>query len=314
MINMMDQIHHIKLKEAYVGRKEWWEQETSSSRCKVCWLRRYQCYCSHIVNPREHFAALFSLTEHYQLNIYMYYHHLEFGRSANTAHVFDALCSSVVTPLVYGDEQGEHILMSQIALEHEKGINNTCILYPTHDSLLIHNWIEENVLQSIKYQSKEDSNEPLGSNKRTAIRIIVLDGTYACASRMARALINMREAYGIPEAAFPFVKLDVSDSGLRSAMAGIMYQPGKFKICSFQAIVLAIKELYEALHLSQEPLISDLLKELDNWITFIVKTKIKYTKATQTKSIHDVDNLPVEHIQNLVVSVIRNMFQFVCID
>lgn len=294
---MMDQIHHIKLKEAYIGRKEWWEQETTSWRCKVCWLRRYQCYCSNVVGPRDHFATLFSLSEHYQLNIYMYYHHLELGRSANTAHIFDALCSCVVTPLVYGDEQGEHNLMNQIALEHKNGINNTCILYPRQDSLLIPEWIEENVRSNTSGSNKCDEID-----KRKVIRIIVLDGTYACASRMAKALINMREAYAIPEKAFPFVKLDVSENGLRSAVAGIMYQPGKFKICSYQAIVIAIKEVYEALNLLQEPLIPDLLKELDNWIAYIVKTKIKFTKAKQIKSINDVDNLPAEHIQSIVVS------------
>jgi len=78
------------------------------------------------------------------------------------------------------------------------------------------------------------------------------------------------------------------------------YQPGRDKLCTYQACVMAIQQVVEHIqHLnvtnaasSSAPIIvlpssyhryltlcKSLLKELDNWIAFILKTKIKFGKS-----------------------------------
>jgi len=295
----METIHHQKTKEAFLGRHEWWEQETISFRCPKCWLRHFQCYCNYMTERKYHYDTLFGQNKTFKLEVYMYYHHLEIGRSANTAHIFDVLGESVVIPIVYGDENAEARLMETIVSEYKQGITNTCILYPNNESLLLSDWINNTVIQSFPTQ---ETSEPSSNNLiLPPIRIILLDGTYPCASRMAKALLNMREAYLLPEEVLPFVKLDLSENGLKSAVAGIMYQPAKFKICSYQAIVLAIQQIYETFHLPCSILVTDLLQDLDNWLAYIVKAKIKLTKTKPVTGIEDVvDQTPANFIQEIV--------------
>jgi len=299
----MEGVHHTKTKEAYIGRKEWWEQEIDILRCDTCWLRRYQCYCGSLLGKRLQYDSLLSQeSQKFKIEVYMYYHHLEIGRSSNTAHIFEALCDCIVTPLIYGDESSEAKLMETISAEYKSGEAHTCILYPKNDSSLLSDWISSTVLAGSS-SSAANENSP-NYYRCPTIRLIVLDGTYPCASRMARALVNMRTAYGIPDAACPFVKLDLSEAGCKSAVAGIMYQPGKFKICSYQAIVLAIQQVYESFEYnSSQLLVTTLLQDLDLWIAYIVKTKITFAKSKPVTGIDDdVDNTPAEFIQEIVVS------------
>lgn len=108
------------------------------SRCERCWLRLYDCHCDSISRIREEISKSADEEQQFDvrnvtnssaeveisLTVCMYYHYSEIGRSANTAHFFEAIlndsapksansfvsCKSVV----FGDIQAEDNLVDQM--------------------------------------------------------------------------------------------------------------------------------------------------------------------------------------------------------
>lgn len=62
----------------------------------------------------------------------------------------------------------------------------------------------------------------------------------------------------------------MAGEGCRSAIVGIMQQPGAEKICSYQAVIIALQQLGV-----DSNLCSNLLMELDKWLAYILKRKVK---------------------------------------
>ena len=74
----------------------------------------------------------------------MYYHYQELGRSANTAHLFEAVCPrSNYETLIFGDTLGEIGLVQDIIKESKEGRPVTCVLYPSNDAILLSDWIKQ---------------------------------------------------------------------------------------------------------------------------------------------------------------------------
>jgi len=77
--------------------------------------------------------------------------------------------------------------------------------------------------------------------KSKVVRLIMLDGTFPAASRLARFFMRCCELRGILPP--PIVKLDLENDCCKSAIAGLMYQPGRDKICTYQATVMAMQQV-----------------------------------------------------------------------
>ncbi len=113
----------------------------------------------------------------------MYYHYLELGRSANTAHVFEALCPDITDPLIFAAENDRELqLISEIKSEFEKNEPSTVILYPTPDAMFLSDWL--------KQRPESCKDKP--------VRLVALDGTYPCARRQLRYLSGCCAQNGVP--------------------------------------------------------------------------------------------------------------------
>ena len=77
--------------------------------------------------------------------------------------------------------------------------------------------------------------------KSKPVRLIMLDGTFPAASRLAKYLMRCCDLRGIQPS--PIVKLDLENDCCKSALAGMMYQPGRDKICTYQATVMAMQQV-----------------------------------------------------------------------
>ena len=91
------------------------------------------------------------------------------------------------------------------------------------------------------------------------------------AHRQFRHLQKLMQARGLQ---LPVVKLDLGAGGCRSAIVGLMTQPGKEKVCTFQACVMALRQLGE-----DEATCQALFSELDEWIAYILRKRIKLGKV-----------------------------------
>lgn len=293
--------HHDMVTKTYLDRVQWWAVETSGQkapRCPTCWLRSYQCYCQQIAQQGSAILKDMLTLQKAHVEIVMYYNVVEIGRSANTAHIFSALCPQITTTLVYGDEAGEMELFQRILDEKQMGIEKTCMLYPCSTSIGMDCW-----LSAVKQQQQSAAvHNPSGSIP--SVRLILLDGTYPGASRVARFLAVAAGAFQL---SIPCVALDLDKiTGCKSAVAGVMYQPAKDKICTFQATALALQQIivHEA-----EPgrklttaVIGALLADLDMWIQYLLQQRIKLGKSSSRASLKDVDNTPALYVQQIMVS------------
>ena len=150
-------------------------------RCRICWLRKHQCYCHYADAKKLYYSSKMKDTfQHCELIIY--YHYLEIGRSANTAHLFQMLCPDITSTLIYGDSEAEAKLFNEIYEELLSGNGlSTCILYPCPEAVYIHDWITEQMKPFINTTSN-NSNNNLNTNSNSKcnrkFRIIALDGTY----------------------------------------------------------------------------------------------------------------------------------------
>ena len=281
--------HHETLKISHKAKLEWWHNETvvKKERCARCWLRPWNCFCDQLEFKR---LSRLANAQACGVNISIYYSHPEIGRSPNTAHVFEAICPTICSSFVYGEYEKERALLDSIEREHEEDTPCTCILYPSSDSITLSEWVARR-----NARNSELSNQP--------IRLVILDGTYPAASREAKYLVNCCRLRGIN---LPMVKLDLENGACKSAITGVMTQPSKDKICSYQAIVIALQQLGAGVGFCD-----DLHSDLQDWLTHILKTKVKLGKSQPRRSLRDVDNTPADYVKAILVIfilIVHGMF------
>lgn len=270
--------HHETLHQSYKAKMEWWRNETDveKRRCKVCWLRVHQCYCDVLNEKRAKYEAWAPKPD---INVCIYYNSIEIARTANTAHSLEATCPWICNSIVYGDFESEKALLDDMEAEHRENRPQTCIMFPSKDAKLLSEWMGARPV--------EHSDKP--------IRLVMLDGTFPGASRQAKYLMNCCAVRGIPA---PLVKLDLEGDACKSAVAGMMYQPGKDKICTYQAMVMAMKQA------GVDPLFCESLdSDLADWIGYILKHKVKLGKSKPRQSMmHEMDVAPSEVVAEAMVS------------
>ena len=265
--------HHPKFLESYRIKLEAWgeaqERTNDTRRCGRCWLRCYQCYCTKLDERAELYGSSLRLVNSSILN---YYGFKEIGRSPNTAHVMDELLPYASSRLIFGDLSSEDKLIDELCEEYTNHRIRSCILYPSDDAKVVSDWR----IETEEYNAQGDTpfelgKEEEGESSKSRYRLISLDGTYSDARKMFHYLCLRLKARGVP---IPVVKLDLGEEGfIKSAYLGIMHQPGREKICTFQAVTLALKDLGEPKEVCEA-----LLKDLDDWIHYILEKKIKAGK------------------------------------
>jgi DTW domain-containing protein YfiP len=199
--------HHDTLVSYYKEKMEWWRLQTDveKQRCKVCWLRIHQCYCETLRKKREVYT---SWEPKPNASVCMYYNAVEIARSANTAHVLEATCPHLVYSIIQGDLDKEKQLMDEIEREFRENDPQTCIMFPSKDAKLLSEWMAARPVREFS----------------APVRLVMLDGTFPGAARIAKYMINCCALRGIPA---PLVKLDLEGDACKSAVAGMMYQPGQ---------------------------------------------------------------------------------------
>eukprot|EP01040_Poterioochromonas_malhamensis_P015853 gene15853-17839_t len=336
----VEDIHHHSLITACRERLIWWNNEISSQfRCEICWLRSYDCYCKTLKGLSDKYDELLvPLLEslNFRLEILIYYHNGEIGRSANTAHIFKGSFQNFTTSVVYGKVEEDQEFWDKIVSESSSESSNpvyTCVLYPGKDSLPLSQWYEDLVQESVESSSQPTEGQAVAAPQKS-VRIVVLDGTYACASRIARYLEVARERF-LPtnesRKFFQFVCLELGSTEnqqyCRSAMAGIMYQPAKEKICSYQATAIAIKDILmlrertvtslsaashhneTQLQISIMKIFHEFINDLHGWVAYLIKKKIKFGKINNSrKSISDVDNMPADYVMEIIKTMPSQMY------
>lgn len=288
-------IHHHELNRKSCEIKlAWWENEISQGRrCGRCWLRNYECFCDQFDVIAAERPTVVS-AEDEKAKVCMYYHYQEIGRSANTAHVFQALnsCETVI----YGDSTAEIKLLNDIATEIVTGTPTTCILYPSNDAISLNEWMTNRAELHEKKQTSSGTTSP----KLPPIRIVVLDGTYNQAKRqwkyLTKALQTLSASYNHSSLKLPVVKLDLEKGRCKSAILGIMSQPGKDKVCSYQAAVMALRQAGVS-----QAACDFHARNLDKFLQHILSTKIKFGKM-HNKGLADMDYTPADYVVNHLVS------------
>ena len=270
--------HHETLHKSYREKMDWWREvtEVEKRRCKTCWLRSHQCYCAVLNIKKEKYEAWLPRPH---IKVCIYYNPMEISRTANTAHQLEATCPFACNSIVYGDIEKERELMNDIENEYKEGCPQTCIMFPSNDAMLLSEWM--------------DQRPPASAGK--PIRLIMLDGTFPGASRQAKYLMNCCALRGIPA---PVVKLDLEGDACKSAVAGVMYQPGRDKICTYQAIVMAMQQA------KVDPAFcASLSQDLEDWIGYILQMKVKLGKSKPRESMRTImDVTPTDFIADALVS------------
>jgi DTW domain-containing protein YfiP len=244
--------HHPTVLDSVSRHLKGFASQLVDIRCKDCWLRKHDCYCSYLANRKDVYRESLR-TIHEQVDVMMYYFYLEIGRSANTGHLFELL-SDHCSRVIFGDSASEIELFNRMKDDYDQGIHSYCILYPTSGSMTMSEWV----------------NTRTTTNPKKPITLIALDGTYAKALRQFKHLKKVAALMKFP---LPVVKLDIGENGMKSAVLELMHQPSKEKICTFQAVVMALEEfgLEKSTSLS-------LNEDLTKWIEHIVSRKIKTGK------------------------------------
>ena len=236
----VDQIlrHHEKTGISYSAKIEWWKDEIESGRrCCRCWLRKYECFCSKISKMK---LDLSKFQEKISTRMCIYYHYQELGRSANTAHLYEAIFNSQngnenlsestihssCETLRFGDYDKEMEFLRELNEEQENNCPVTCVLYPSSKSIPLSEWM---------------AARPVSTTQNRSVRLVVLDGTYPQASRQFKYLSHAFQLLYQKEV--PVVRLDLGDTPVRSALYGIQSQPGINKLCSYQAMILAVRQI-----------------------------------------------------------------------
>jgi DTW domain-containing protein YfiP len=131
--------HHDKTISSKMIKDSWWENEINDGkRCKTCWLRPHECYCSYINEKKVLYQQLFNDSNENNTVIYMHYHYQEIGRGPNTGHVLEALLPpNMFEKGVYGDTNSDINLVNDMILENEEDDIYTCVLYPDKTSVVL---------------------------------------------------------------------------------------------------------------------------------------------------------------------------------
>ena len=297
--------HEEVLKTAKEKMQEWSlfcnREDPNSRRCNRCWCRQWQCYCDQLSEQAKIYMQGDSDINPMSVigcEVIMYYAPKEIGRTPNTAHLFEELLPYCSSRIIFGDEMAEQKLISQMVQEHRENRVRTCIMYPTTDAELLSQWSARVHGAASSVVSGKDSSSGKDqvddNDKDSRIRLIALDGTYSCVQRLYKHLhrslvaalvsVDTQVPYNVTAGVIfssqynrpvvPVVKLDLAGGGCRSAMVGIMTQPGEEKICTYQALVLALQQLGE-----NSQLCSSLHRHLDVWIEYILANGIKKTKS-----------------------------------
>jgi DTW domain-containing protein YfiP len=279
-----DANHHETLHVSYREKMKWWHNETEVERrrCKTCWLRSHQCYCETLTKKRESYEKI---SPKPNVNVCIYYNPVEIGRSANTAHSLEATCPFICNSIIYGDLEKETALLDEIEAEYKNNALQTCIMFPCNEAKLLSEWM---------------GGRPATMSEKP-IRLVMLDGTFPGASRQAKFLMNCCALRGVPA---PLVKLDLEDGACKSAMMGIMHPPGKDKICTLQATVMAMQQA------KVDPVFcQSLFDDLNDWIKYILKAKVKLGKTKEKTCMKYVmDVTPTELVVELLVSIVNRNY------
>lgn len=111
------------------------------------------------------------------IEIIIYYHYSEMGRSPNTAHILPIIAPDLVSKtLIFGNVDDEFDLFRNILEESKRSSQRTCVLYPSNHAIPIHQW----------YQSMKSSY----SNRDLPLRVILLDGTYSHSTKQIKFIQN----------------------------------------------------------------------------------------------------------------------------
>ena len=112
-----------------------------------------------------------------KIEVIIYYHYSEMGRSPNTAHILPIIAPDLVSKtLIFGDSEDELDFFNNIIQEHQRNIGRTCILYPSYNAIPINQW----------YQSTRSSS----SNLDLPLQVVLLDGTYSHSTKQIKFLQN----------------------------------------------------------------------------------------------------------------------------
>mmetsp|Transcript_19658 Transcript_19658/g.26932 ORF Transcript_19658/g.26932 Transcript_19658/m.26932 type:complete len:340 (+) Transcript_19658:280-1299(+) len=304
-------------------------ENVNGRRCKTCWLRSHDCYCEHVkqfknlcnweIKKDQLIKTQNTIGISLEIDVCIYYHFMEIGRSANTAHLLEAICASKkedsfpihCNSAIFGNSKEEEILLDQMrpiddlhGKRSTEDITVACVMFPSKESITLSTYID-NLMDNLSNQSSNNPSEDHKINSKVTLRLVMLDGTYPCSRRQLKHLTKCCTLPGRGYA-LPLVKLRLDEQkGCQSAITGVMYQPGRDKLCTYQACIMAIQQIVEHIHhlntihaennttnSHETPLIvlsssyqhymtlcKSLLDELDNWIAFILKTKIKFGKS-----------------------------------
>ena len=125
--------HHALNRDSFHGKLDWWNSELNNGhRCRICWLRPKDCFCVNLNSMRAELASATYIDPSIRdIKVCIYYHYQELGRSANTAHLFEAISPAAnCESITFGDVENETKLIQDIVSENASGQLMTCILYP----------------------------------------------------------------------------------------------------------------------------------------------------------------------------------------
>ena len=301
--------HHEKTQVAYQRSMcQWKDKIDRGIRCGACWLRPHDCCClSYFQERREVYRQKGFYNDDPQatnegigVKFLVYYHFREIGRSANTAHLMENIipCERII----FGDSEKEIALAKEISQEHLSGARRTVILYPCATSLGINQWMNENSLSSSDIQTDRENNSHKQEQSRN-LRLILLDGTYSDADKLARHLERLLRMYNCPN---PLVKLDLESGKCTSAVTGIMYQPNPEKICTFQAATMAAQQVISHVKSHEQEKSHEfctmLSEDLNYWLNHLLVSKIKLGKVKPKQANKAVDHTPSKLVQDFLKS------------
>ena len=111
------------------------------------------------------------------VEIIIYYHYSEMGRSPNTAHILPITAPDLIAKtLIFGDVDEEYDFFQNILDEIKGNIHRTCVLYPSNYAIPIHQWYE--------------STRSPDLSQNLPLRVILLDGTYSHSTKQMKFLQN----------------------------------------------------------------------------------------------------------------------------
>ncbi len=270
--------HHAETLKNAQEKLNSWNKVTADScmdpqiaRCERCWTRKFQCYCSVLQESKDKKSAS---REDLNVDFVIYLSLKELGRTANTAHILKELIPENCTRLLYTDEVNEQKLIAEIASEIRLGVKRTSILYPSNDASSIQDWQHPPSTESAVLSSETVEKSSKKALPSPRPRLVALDGTYKEAARMYKYLQRcLRTILDDPAAVLPVVKLDLGVGGKRSAYLGLQAQPTKNALCTYQACVLALREMGQSAGMCEW-----LDGQLHKFIDFILKCDIKHAK------------------------------------